>query len=52
MMDWVSHHAGMIGLLFFFAFFMVLLCWVFRPGSKAGYDAKARIPLNEDGSVS
>jgi cytochrome c oxidase cbb3-type subunit 4 len=44
----LSAHAGMIGLLFFFVFFVGLLIWVFRPGSKKNYDAKAQIPLKDD----
>lgn len=50
MMDWISSNAGMIGLLFFFVFFIGMALWVFRPGAKSSYDAKARIPLNEDES--
>lgn len=50
MIDYISHHAGIIGLLFFFIFFTALVFWVFRPGSKAGYLSKANIPLKEDGT--
>ncbi len=43
-----SADAGMVGLLFFFAFFCAVLIWVMRPGSKKKYDEHAEIPLNED----
>ena len=36
------------GLLFFFFFFLGVLGWVFRPGSRAKYDHNALIPLAED----
>lgn len=49
-MTWLSEYAGIIGLLFFFAFFLAVLLWVFRPGSKADYQKKAQIPLKEDES--
>lgn len=39
---------GLIGLLFFFAFFCIMLLWVMRPGSKRDYQKKSEIPLNED----
>lgn len=48
MMDWLAGHAGVIGLLFFFSFFVGVVFWAFRPGSKDRYSADARIPLNED----
>lgn len=47
MLDWLAAHAGMIGLLFFFTFFVLMTGWVFRPGSKQKYQANAYIPLNE-----
>ena len=40
--------AGIAGLLFFFILFMIILVWVFRPGSSRRYDADARIPLEGD----
>lgn len=48
MMDFVSTHAGMIGLLFFFIFFCGMTAWVFRPGSKRIYNDHAHIPLEEN----
>ena len=47
MIDWISAHAGIVGLLFFFGFFVLMTAWVFRPGAKAGYSAKSRIPLKD-----
>jgi cbb3-type cytochrome oxidase subunit 3 len=38
---------GLLGLLFFFAFFCFVLIWVFRPGSKEKYEKDAKIPLKE-----
>jgi cbb3-type cytochrome oxidase subunit 3 len=40
--------AGLIGLLFFFAFFVAILIWVFRPGSKSLYTNHGQIPLKDD----
>jgi cbb3-type cytochrome oxidase subunit 3 len=48
MIDFFAHHAGLIGLLFFFAFFSVTALWVFRPGSKSLYKLSANIPLDGD----
>ena len=48
-MDLITNHAPVAGLLFFFIFFLGLLVWVFRPGSKPSYILKAQIPLKEDG---
>jgi len=48
MIDFIAHHAPVIGLVFFFTFFTATLIWVFRPGSKADYMAKACIPLKKD----
>ena len=47
-MDWLTEHAGLIGLLFFFCLFMVIALWTYRPGAKASYQKNADIPLNED----
>jgi cbb3-type cytochrome oxidase subunit 3 len=47
-MAWLSEHAGMIGLIFFLVFFVAMVGWVFRPGSKADYQSKSLIPLRED----
>ena len=47
MIDWISHNAGMIGLLFFFTFFVLMVLWLYRPGSKKFYKSQAHIPLEE-----
>ena len=47
MMDFVTHHAGLIGLLFFFTFFCAVALWTFRPGARAAYQKQAQIPLEE-----
>lgn len=39
---------GLIGLLFFFAFFTAVLIWTFRPGAKKDYQDQANIPLEEN----
>jgi cytochrome c oxidase cbb3-type subunit 4 len=41
----------MIGLLFFFTFFMCMLAWVFRPGARKKYEGDAQIPFREDDHV-
>ena len=38
-----------LGLVLFFGFFLGMLAWVFRPGSRHRYDAAARMPFAEDG---
>lgn len=47
-MGWIASHAGLIGLLFFFAFFTGVILYVFRPGTKKQYESTAHIPLKED----
>lgn len=36
-----------IGLLLFFVFFVAVIFWVFRKGSKAFYNKASQLPLNE-----
>lgn len=43
-----SADAGLLGLLFFFTFFIALVFWLLRPGAKGKAEEHARIPLNED----
>ncbi|MFP4313860.1 MAG: cbb3-type cytochrome c oxidase subunit 3 [Alphaproteobacteria bacterium] len=43
-----SANMGLIGLLFFFGFFCLMLIWVLRPGAKSKYKKDAEIPLKED----
>ena len=47
MLDFITAHAGMIGLLFFFLFFISAGLWTFRPGAKKDYQDHANIPLKE-----
>lgn len=47
MIGWISEHAGLIGLIFFFSFFVVMAVWVYRPGAKKDYQDKAQIPLKD-----
>ena len=49
MIDFISGNAGLIGLLFFFSFFVLVTIWTFRPGAKAkdNYKKNAHIPLEE-----
>ena len=39
---------GLIGLLFFFAFFVGLLIWLYRPGAGKKYSKYGDIPLEDD----
>jgi cbb3-type cytochrome oxidase subunit 3 len=47
MIDFLATHAGLIGLLFFFTFFMCVAVWIFRPGMARNYQNFALIPLRE-----
>lgn len=47
MMSFISGNAGLIGLLMFFAFFMLILLWVYLPGSKSKFAEHGQIPLRE-----
>ncbi len=38
---------GLIGLLFFFSFFCIVVLWTFRPGAKKTYKEHGNIPLKE-----
>jgi len=39
---------GLIGLLLFFTFFVVMLIWLYRPGAKKHYQTLGQIPLKDD----
>lgn len=43
-----SMEYGLIGLLFFFIFFMGVLVWLFLPGAKTKYKEYGNIPLEDD----
>ncbi len=47
-MSMILDHATLLGLLFFFGFFVVMAVWVYRPGSKKSYQGNASIPLSGD----
>ncbi|MBN66378.1 MAG: hypothetical protein CMM94_02275 [Rickettsiales bacterium] len=47
-MSWIVENASLIGLLFFFSFFVGVAVWMFRPGMKSRIEPLANIPLNED----
>ena len=48
MLLWLQTHAGIVGLLFFFVFFVLMALWTFRPGARDLYRAQARIPFEKD----
>lgn len=48
MIDWLAHHAGTIGLLFFVAFFAGVVLFLLRPGAKEYYKEQADIPFKEE----
>ncbi|MBC7466650.1 MAG: cbb3-type cytochrome c oxidase subunit 3 [Bdellovibrio sp.] len=41
-------HLTSIGLLLFFTFFVGIVFWVFRKGSKNYYNQSAQMPLEDD----
>ena len=43
-----SSEFGLIGLLFFFAFFVGITLWTLRPNAKKKYADHANIPLKEN----
>ena len=48
MIDWLSDNAGVTGLLFFFATFLAVAFWAFRPQAKEQIESYKNIPLEED----
>lgn len=48
MIDFLGHHAGMIGLLFFFVFFFSVSLWALLPSQKQKLESYKFLPLNED----
>ncbi len=48
MIDYIAANAGLIGLLFFFIFFSLVVLWTFRPSAKKSYEDHALIPLEEN----
>ena len=47
MIDYISHHAGTIGLIFFFLFFIAVIVSIYLPGTKEKFDFYKQIPLKE-----
>lgn len=47
MIDWLYVHPGLLGLVFFFVFFVGMAAWVYRPGSAQAYQDQGNIPLME-----
>lgn len=47
MSNWAVH-PGLIALLFFFVFFIGVVVWIYRPGSRAHYQKMAELPLDKD----
>lgn len=48
MIDFMTNHAALIGLVFFFLFFCAVGLWTFRPGARSSYQKYARLPLEEN----
>ncbi len=48
MIDWLSEHAGMAGLLFFFCVFVAIAVWSYRPKAKEKLESHKFIPLEGD----
>ena len=44
-------HPSLIGLLFFFIFFLMIVAWTYRPAARAAYRQNATIPLKDDEHV-
>jgi cbb3-type cytochrome oxidase subunit 3 len=51
MMDFIFDFAPVVGLLFFFAFFVAVAVKVCRPSQKEKIQAYANIPFEEDKNV-
>ncbi len=50
-MDFIVHHAPVIGLIFFLVFFAGVLVYVGRSSQKAKIESYANIPFEEDENV-
>ncbi len=51
MIDLIADNATIIGLVFFFSFFVAMLFWICRPGAKTIYKNYGEIPLKEGEDV-
>lgn len=47
MMDWLTQHAGTVGLVLFFTLFVCFGIWAYRPSNKKKLEKYGRIPLEE-----
>ncbi len=47
MMGWLANNANIVGLVFFFSVFVIVLMRTFYPGSKQRIEAHGRIPLED-----
>lgn len=47
MIDWIAHHAPVMGLLIFLIFFIGAIAWTFRPGAREQYRQHGHIPFKE-----
>lgn len=50
MIGFITANAAIIGLLFFFTFFIGVVIWTYRPGTARHYQDCARIPLKPQGN--
>lgn len=48
LLDYIAANAGVIGLIFFVIFFLLVLLWLYRPGAKEQFEQHGNIPLKED----
>ncbi len=48
MIDFITQHAGTIGLVFFMTFFIVMGFWTYRPAAKKSIEDCAHIPFKEN----
>jgi cbb3-type cytochrome oxidase subunit 3 len=49
-MDWLVSHSPVIGLVFFFVFFLVMAVWAYRPANKEKLESNKYLPFAEDES--
>lgn len=48
MIDFLATHAKIGSLLLFFGFFVLMLAWLYRPGSTPLFNRYAHMPLEDD----
>lgn len=47
MMDWLTDHSGLVGLLLFVGLFLGFAVWAYRPSNKEKMEQYGKIPLEE-----